>query len=128
MDAQTTIESIRFIWGVAFSINVLMAICLFVMIIRRSAPNWSAGPLMWIAWWTMANAMSLVINDVLGPENTFSYHQMGILTESMVNLGVCVWAISYLINNWNLNGDKKWKKMDALRRELSMEDDDDAKR
>lgn len=126
MDVPTSIEQTPFIWGIAFSVNVLMAISLFVMIVRRSTPSWSSGPLMWIAWWTMANALSLVINVVLGPDNTFSYHQMGILTESMVNLGVCVWALSYLIYNWNLSGEKKWKRMDALRHQLSMEVDDDS--
>ena len=126
MDAPTSIENIPFMWGMSFNINVLMAVCLFIMIVRRTAPPWSAGPLMWIAWWTMANALSLVINDVLGPVNVFSYHQMGILTESMVNLGVCVWAVSYLINNWNLRGEKKWQQMDALRRKLAMEEDDGA--
>lgn len=127
MDAPTAVENIPFVWGIAFSINVLMAVCLFTMIVRRTAPPWSAGPIMWIAWWTMANALSLVINDVLGPDNVFSYHQMGIMTETMVNLGVCVWAVSYLINNWNLCGEKKWAKMEALRKTLSLEDDNDAK-
>lgn len=50
MDFQSSLESIPFLWGVAFSVNVLMAVCLFVMIIRRTAPYWSAGPIMWIAW------------------------------------------------------------------------------
>lgn len=126
MNLSTTIEGIPFFWGIAFSVNVLMAVALFVMIIRRTIPPWASGPLMWVAWWTMANALSLVINDVLGPDNTFSYHQMGILTESMVNLGVCVWCLSYLIYNWNLSGDKKWKKMDALRKQLSTEEDEAA--
>ena len=126
MDSPTSIENIPFMWGISFSINVLMAVCLFIMIIRRSAPGWSAAPLMWIAWWTMASAMSLVINTVLGPENVFSYHQMGILTESMVNLGVCIWGVSYLIHNWNMSGEKKWRKMEALRRELSAEVDDES--
>lgn len=72
----------------------------------------------------MANALSLVINDVLGPSNVFSYHQMGILTESMVNLGVCVWSVSYLVNNWNVSGEKKWQQMEELRKKLSMEVDE----
>lgn len=127
MDAPISIENIPFGWGIAFSINVLMALSLFAMIIRRACPGWSAAPLMWIAWWTMANALSLVINDVLGPMNTFSYHQMGILTESMVNMGVCVWSVSYLIRNWNMSGEKKWAQMEDLRRKLSMEFDDDTK-
>lgn len=121
---QTTLEAIPFLWGVSFAINALMAICLFMMIIRRATPPWLSAPLMWVAWWTMANAMSLIINAVLGPSNTFSYHQMGILTESMVNLGVCVWAVSYLLYNWNMSGEKKWEKMDALRRELNAEGED----
>jgi hypothetical protein len=119
MDIHSTIESIPFIWGIAFSVNILMSVCLFTMIIRRAMPGWSAGPLMWIAWWTMANALSLVINDVLGTNSPFSYHQMGILTESMVNLGVCVWSVNYLMMNWNLVGDKKWKLMDEYRKKLS---------
>ena len=126
MDVPTSIEQTQFFWGMAFVINLMMATALFVMIVRRTVPAWASGALMWIAWWTMANALSLVINVVLGPDNTFSYHQMGILTESMVNLGVSVWALSYLIYNWNLSSEKKWKQMDALRRQLSMEVDDDS--
>lgn len=127
MDVSTSVEQTQFFWGLAFAINVMMATALFIMIVRRNVPAWASGALMWIAWWTMANALSLVINVVLGPDNTFSYHQMGILTESMVNLGVSVWALSYLIYNWNLSGEKKWKQMDELRKKLTIEAGNDTK-
>lgn len=115
MDVPTSIENIPFVWGIAFTINVLMALACFTMIIRREAPQWASGVCCWIGWWSCATAFSLVINTAVGVDNTFSYHQMGVLTESMTNIGITVWCFLFLMKNWNVQGEAALSEIEATR-------------
>lgn len=115
-----TIEAIPFIWGVAFIINVLLGALSFSLIIRRAIPPWSAGVTCWVGWWSWATAMALVVNFTYGPDNPFSYHQLGVLTETMENIGVSVWIIVTSFRNWYVT-DADWKKMETLRADLTIQ-------
>lgn len=121
MDAPTSIENIPFVWGIAFSINLLMAVTCFAMIIRREAPSWAGGVCCWIAWWSCATAFSLVINTSIGVANPFAYHQMGVFTESMTNLGIAVWCFMFLMKNWNVHGDGDLERIEETRRQITID-------
>ena len=120
MDVPTSIENIPFVWGIAFSINVLMGIIMFAMIIRKSLPGWASGICCWIGWWSCATSLSLVINSAIGVNDPFSYHQMGVFTESMTNLGILAWGCVYLFKNWDVTGDD-WEAMEAFRAKIARE-------
>lgn len=120
MDVPSSIENIPFVWGIAFTINVLMGASCFTMIIRREAPQWASGICCWIGWWSCASAFSLVINTAVGIENPFSYHQMGVLTESMTNIGITLWCVIFLLKNWNVHGDKDLAEIEKVRSEVSI--------
>lgn len=120
MDIPTSIENIPFVWGIAFCINILMATIMFLTIVRREAPAWASGVSCWIGWWSSATAFSLIINTSVGIDNPFSYHQMGVLTETMTNIGITFWAFSFMIKNWNLHGDKDLNEIERTRKEVSI--------
>lgn len=121
MDAPTSIENIPFVWGIAFVINILMGLATFTMTVRREAPPWASGICCWIGWWSCATAFSLVINTAIGVDNPFSYHQMGVFTESMTNLGITAWCFVFLMKNWDVSGDGDWERIERVRRQVAID-------
>ena len=109
-----TVEHIPFFWGVAFSVDILIGTLAFLLVIRKNVPAWNKGTMLWIGWWSWASALSLVINAVEGPNTSFSYHQIGVFTETMTNIGLVVWGASYLFKNWDVK-DTDWLEMEKLR-------------
>lgn len=94
-DTPLSVENTPFFWGIAFSINIVLGACSFFLIIRKPLSVEWRTVLGWIGWWSFANALSLIVNIVAGPSDPFSYHQMGVFTESMVNLGYIALAILF---------------------------------
>lgn len=118
MEPQLTVENIPFVWGIAFFVNILIGIIGFTLIVRKNVTPWLRGSVMWISWWSFASALSLVISMVSGPMATFSYHQIGVLTETMVNIGLLFWAFSYALNNWYLTPED-WRQIEIHRAEVT---------
>jgi hypothetical protein len=126
--SQQLLESLPFFWGVAFVINITVGTVLFVAIMRQTMPSWSTGVTCWVAWWAFATAISLLINVISGPNAPFSYHQMGILTETMTNIGILLWVATFSVQNWGVRGDD-WDRLNALRKKINLgtEPDDEPK-
>jgi hypothetical protein len=117
---QQLIETMPFFWGIAFSVNFVMGICLFLAIMRQSLPPWVTGVTTWVAWWAFATSISLLINVISGPGAPFSYHQFGILTETMMNAGMLVWTVVFVLQNWGVRG-KDWERIEELRNRINNE-------
>lgn len=120
MDYQTSIEGIQFFWGVSFTINIVMGIVSFYLVVRKQTPPWATGAFCWIGWWSSATACSLIINAGIGPDNPFAYHQMGVFTESMNNLGICAFVIGFLLKNWNVRGEEALREIEDARRRVAL--------
>lgn len=118
MDVPVTLENIPFVWGCAFLLNIVIGVCMFAMILRRAAPNWALGVSCWIGWWSWASAFTLIINVALGTSNPFAYHQIGVFTESMTNLGMLWWIVTLNIENWYVQS-SDWEAIEKLRAEIS---------
>lgn len=103
-DIPLSIENVPFTWGAAFVLDIAMGAVLFVIILRQNLPPWARAACCWIGWWAWASAFTLIINLVLGTQNPFSYHQIGIITESMVNLGFMWWLLMLTAKNWYVTG------------------------
>lgn len=99
-----SIENVPFTWGAAFVLDIAMGAVLFAIILRQNLPPWARAACCWIGWWSWASAFTLIINLVLGTQNPFSYHQIGIITESMVNLGFMWWLLMLTAKNWYVTG------------------------
>lgn len=99
-----SIENVPFTWGAAFVLDIAMGAVLFAIILRQNLPPWARAACCWIGWWAWASAFTLIINLVLGTQNPFSYHQIGIITESMVNLGFMWWLLMLTAKNWYVTG------------------------
>ena len=59
MDYQTSIEGIQFFWGVSFTINIVMGIVSFYLVVRKQTPPWAIGAFCWIGWWSSARPRSV---------------------------------------------------------------------
>lgn len=103
-DIPLSIENVPFTWGAAFVLDIAMGAVLFAIILRQNLPPWARAACCWIGWWAWASAFTLIINLVLGTQNPFSYHQIGIITESMVNLGFMWWLLMLTAKNWYVTG------------------------
>jgi len=95
IDNPVSAENTSFFWGIAFAINVTLGAVSFFWVIKKKLTIEQQSILGWIGWWSFANALSLVINYVAGPSDPFSYHQIGVLTETMINLGYVSLAITF---------------------------------
>jgi hypothetical protein len=126
MDTAQYAEALQFFWGISFTVNIALGVAIFFAVVRRNVPSWSLGASTWVAWWAFANAISLLINVISGPESPFSYHQMGILTETMNNIGILVWTLLYVRRNWSMRDDE-WNKVDEFRSTIPSEVKDDPK-
>lgn len=113
-----TVEHIPFVWGVAFVIDVMVGLLSFMVVVRKNVPAWNKGSMLWMGWWSWASALSLIINAVEGANASFSYHQIGVFTETMTNIGLVIWGCIYLFNNWYIQ-DKDWVDIDKLRAEIT---------
>lgn len=118
MEPQLSIENIPFAWGIAFVVDVVIGIMTFMLVVRQNVVSWLKGTLTWCGWWSFASALSLIVSVIDGPLSTFSYHQVGVFTETMVNLGLVFWAMSYAFNNWYIHKED-WRQIERLRTELS---------
>lgn len=118
MEPQLTIENIPFFWGIAFVVNIMIGVMTFALVIRKNVVTWLKGTLTWCGWWSWASALSLIVSMVNGPMATFSYHQVGVFTETMVNIGIVFWALSYAFNNWYVMQDD-WEFIEKQRAEIS---------
>lgn len=114
MDAPVSLENIPFMWGIAFVLDIVIGIFMFGLILRKASPPWARGAACWIGWWSWASAFTLIINMVVGTSNPFSYHQIGVLTESMTNLGMLWWITVLVIKNWYVQA-KDWAAIEELR-------------
>ena len=117
---NNTVESFSFLWGVAFCIDFFLAILFFTLTVRQCCGINVKGSAWWMGWWVSASCVALMINFFIGPENPFSYHQLGIVTETMFNLGAVYYLIYYLWHNWNLT-ESDWAQIEKLKRKLSLE-------
>lgn len=117
MDVPVTLENIPFMWGIAFLLDVIVGFCMFAIILRKSSPSWSMGAACWIGWWSWASAFTLIINMVVGTTNPFSYHQIGVLTESMTNIGMLWWIIGLMMKNWYVRA-ADWELIERLRADI----------
>jgi hypothetical protein len=115
------IENVPFFWGIAFLINVLMGVIAFTSIVRRTMASYVVGPAAWVGWWSFANALSLVINLTMGPSYPFSYHQLGLFNETMVNLGFLWFMIIHAIINFGVRGEDDWNRIETLRKQITIE-------
>ena len=95
MIPQITIEYLPVAWFIAFTLDVIIGVWLFMVVIKRKHRVGFDGVIWWMAWWAIADAIALVFNVTLGLDNPFSYHQIGIFTESMLNLGVCYYLFKF---------------------------------
>ena len=118
MEPQLTIENIPFVWGVAFIMDLIIGMLSFALVIRKNVTPWLRGTVMWVGWWSFASGLSLIISMVNGPMSTFSYHQMGVFTETMTNIGLVFWAIAYAFYNWYLTPED-WRQIEILRSKLT---------
>lgn len=114
MEPQLTIENIPFIWGVAFCIDIIIGLVGFALVIRRNVTPWLRGTVMWVGWWSFASALSLIISMVNGPMSPFSYHQVGVFTETMTNIGLVFWCMVYAFHNWYITP-KDWQQIEIMR-------------
>ena len=120
MNSAISIENIPFLWGIAFFINVTIGVLSFISIVRKIFPGWAQGCCCWIGWWSFANALAFLVNVIIGPHNPFSYHQLGILTETMMNVGYLAWFGVYMFQNWNVTEDH-WKHIELMRSQIAEE-------
>lgn len=112
-----TLENTPFVWGAAFLLDVITGFMMFSVMVRKNAPAYTLGAAWWIGWWSWASAFTLIINMVVGTDNPFSYHQIGVFTESMTNIGVLWWIVVLQSKNWYVYP-KDWLKIEMLRARL----------
>ena len=118
IEPQLSIENIPFVWGVAFVVDILIGVLTFMLVLRKNVVTWLKGTLTWCGWWSFASALSLIISMVSGPLAPFSYHQIGVFTETMVNIGLVLWAIVYAFNNWFVY-EEDWPTIEKMREHIA---------
>lgn len=118
MEFQTNIEQISFLWSIAFMVDVLVGSLCLVMVLRRNTAQRYRGSLWWMGWWSYASAFTLLINIFVSPDNPFSYHQVGILVETMFNVGAAVFMLIFLLHNHRLVH-TAWDEVDQFKKEIT---------
>lgn len=91
-----TVDEIGLLWWLAFGINMMIGFIIMCGTIHQSFPKEYLRALWWTAWWSFASAFTLLLSIADGPNNPFSYHQIGILTETMENFGMFAFVYVYL--------------------------------
>ncbi len=116
----STAEGVPFLWGAAFCVDLVLAILFFTLTVQQCCSSYIKGAAWWMGWWVSASCVALMINFFIGPESAFSYHQIGILTETMFNVGAVYYLTVQLWHNWNLT-DADWAKIEKMKRQLSLQ-------
>lgn len=105
MEPQIDFEGIRMVWAVAFLLDIINAGLLFVSLFKGINRQGIDGIIAWLAWWFCVDAITLIINEVLGPMNPFSYHQIGIVTGIALFSGFSVYMGVLFQKNWWMTRD-----------------------
>ena len=124
--ATKYIEMAEFFWGIAFTLNLIMGCVCFSAVIRKAVPSWAAPSITWVGWFAFATALSQLINLTISPDYPFAYHQIGLLLETMINLGILSYLVINVVINWQVTGDD-WKRMQDTKRQIIKEKYDDPK-
>ena len=78
----------------AFLVNLAFGGLCSYLIVTKLARSTDVPVLGWIAFWCNLNAMAIMLELTIGYMGYFSYHNAGIVTESMINIG----AIYFILN------------------------------
>lgn len=117
------IEQWTALWYFAFFVDVSLGSLSFYMVLSRLITPRYTGLAWYMGWWSFVDAIGLALNAVMGTDYFWSYHQTGIITDTAINLGLIIYVLSVINDNWAMNEadwDKVYKiRKDAKVRELS---------
>lgn len=113
MEPQVEFEGIHIIWTMAFLLDLFNGtLILYASMSGCQRPGF-AKPLWWVGWWFFVDAVTLVINQVLGPMNPFSYHQIGIITGIAIFTGFAAFVLRLIITNKNMRPED-WVEVEKI--------------
>jgi len=73
-----------------------------------------AGLCWFMGWWSFADSISLMLNSYMGTDYFFSYHQMGIVSDTAINLAMIVFLMRFMNDNWGMT-EEDWQKIYQVR-------------
>ena len=113
------IESFTPLWFLAFATDVVLGCLCFYYVISRVITEKYQGLGWWMGWWAFADAIALMLNATMGTDYFWSYHQTGIIGDTAINLGLIVFLLTFLSDNWALDDDD-WQKIYKIRKEAKI--------
>lgn len=113
------IENIPALWFIAFFIDVVLGCLSFYLVFGRIVRKRYEGLAWYMGWWAFVDAIALVINAVMGVHYFWSYHQVGIITDTAINLGLIIYVARVIRDNWALN-DEDWDKINRIRKDAKI--------
>ena len=117
------IESVTPLWFIAFTTDMILGCFSFYLVAKKTLTPKYEGIGWWMGWWSFANAIALMLNATMWIHYFWSYHQIGILTDTAINMALVLFLVIWHQDNWALN-DEDWQKINKIRqlakiRELS---------
>lgn len=113
------IEHMTIFWYLAFFVDVLLGCLSFYMVLKGMVrPQYEA--LCWyMGWWSFADAIALALNSIMGIHYFWSYHQSGIISDTAINIGLVVYVVRVIMDNWAMK-DEDWKKVEQIRKQAQI--------
>lgn len=107
------------LWYFAFFVDVLLGCLSFYMVLSRLVtPQYEA--LCWyMGWWSFADAIALALNSIMGTDYFWSYHQSGIVSDTAINIGLIVYVLRVIYDNWAMK-ECDWQAVDEIRRQAKI--------
>lgn len=98
-EPQLLVENIPFVWGVLFTLDVVMGLLLFFCVMQNVFPEDFTKVAWFWGWMYWLDAITLLINATLGTSNPFSYHQFGIATGLLMDTGSLAFLVWYMVRS-----------------------------
>mgnify|MGYP006266073631 CR=1 FL=1 len=119
MEPQINFEGIHIVWSIAFLIDVANGF-LFMYAVLKGLHRRGLEPFMWwVGWWYFFDAITLIINEVLGPLNPFSYHQFGIVTGIAIYGGITAYMVRTVYINWYMTP-TDWDQIEKIAKNAAL--------
>lgn len=113
------IESLQILWFFAFAIDLILGCLAFYILNKNMITLRYEGIAWYMGWWSFVDAFALALNAIMGTNYFWSYHQVGIVTDTAINLGLIVFVISKMRDNWALNADD-WAKIQEIEKQAKI--------